>query len=243
MRSGWKYSSWSSFSPTDDELDRLAGDRLDRERRAAARVAVELRQDDAVERDPLLERLARRRRPPGRSSRRARAGRSSASPRRGSAASSSISASSTCRRPAVSTMTTSRPCALAPARAPARTAATGSLALRAVDRDLDLLAELLELVDRGRALEVGGDERRACVPSLRRSSASLAAVVVLPEPWRPASRITVGGRPAKASCESPAPISAVSSSWTIFTTCWPGVRLFSTSCAERALAHAARRSP
>ena len=43
-----------------DELDRLAGDRLDRERGAAARVAVELRQDDAVERDPLLERLARR---------------------------------------------------------------------------------------------------------------------------------------------------------------------------------------
>ena len=42
------------------ELDRLAGDRLDRERRAAARVAVELRQHDAVEGDPLLERLARR---------------------------------------------------------------------------------------------------------------------------------------------------------------------------------------
>src|SRR5581483_6985938 len=52
---------------------------------------------------------------------------------------------------------------------------------------------------------------------------------VLPEPWRPASRITVGGRPANASFESPLPIAAVSSSWTIFTTCWPGVRLFSTS--------------
>ena len=31
-------------------------------------------------------------------------------------------------------------------------------------------------------------------------------------------------------------MSAVSSSWTIFTTCWPGVRLLRTSCAERALA-------
>ncbi len=38
------------------ELDRLAGDAADGERRAAARVAVELREDDAVEVDPLLER-------------------------------------------------------------------------------------------------------------------------------------------------------------------------------------------
>ena len=40
-----------------DELDRLAGDRLHRERRAAARVAVELGHDHAVEGDPLLEGL------------------------------------------------------------------------------------------------------------------------------------------------------------------------------------------
>ena len=38
--------------------------------------------------------------------------------------------------------------------------------------------------------------------------------------------------------DSPSPISSVSSSWTIFTTCWPGVRLFSTVLAERPLAHA-----
>ena len=80
----------------------------------------------------------------------------------------------------------------------------------------------------------GGRRRRApgCLPSLRSSSASFAAAVVLPEPWRPASRITVGGRP-NASCESPEPISAVSSSWTIFTTCWPGVE---------ALQHVLRRA-
>ena len=46
----------------------------------------------------------------------------------------------------------------------------------------------------------------------------------------------MGGRP-KASFESAEPISSVSSSWTILTTCWPGSRPFSTSCAERALAH------
>ena len=68
---------------------------------------------------------------------------------------------------------------------------TGSLRSPLIDRNLDLLAELLELVDRGGALQVGGDERRV-LPSLRSISASFAAAVVLPEPWRPASRITVG---------------------------------------------------
>ena len=43
--------------PDRDVLDRLAGDRSHRERGAAARVAVELRQDDAVEGDALLEGL------------------------------------------------------------------------------------------------------------------------------------------------------------------------------------------
>ena len=38
-----------------EELDGLAGDLLDRERRAAARVAVELREDEAVEREPAVE--------------------------------------------------------------------------------------------------------------------------------------------------------------------------------------------
>ena len=64
------------------------------------------------------------------------------------------------------------------------------------DRDVELLAELLELLDaagRARSAATSAGEW----PSLRSSSASLAAVVVLPEPWRPASRITVGGRLAK----------------------------------------------
>ena len=66
----------------------------------------------------------------------------------------------------------------------------------------------------------------------------MAAVVVLPEPCRPASMITVGGRPANASRESPAPISATSSSWTILTTCWPGREALQHLRAERPLAHA-----
>jgi hypothetical protein len=39
------------------ELDRLPGDRLHRERRSAARVSVELREDHAVEGDALVESL------------------------------------------------------------------------------------------------------------------------------------------------------------------------------------------
>ena len=46
-RSGWNGSSASNFSPDADELQRLAGDVPDRERRAAAGVAVHLGQDDA----------------------------------------------------------------------------------------------------------------------------------------------------------------------------------------------------
>ena len=57
MRSGWNTSSCVELLAGRGELDRLAGDRLDAERRAAARVAVELRQDHAVERDPLVEGL------------------------------------------------------------------------------------------------------------------------------------------------------------------------------------------
>ena len=132
----------------------------------------------------------------------------------------------------------------APRSSPSRRRpATGSCVSLAVDRDLDLLAELLELVDRGRALEVGGDERRACLPSLRRSSASFA------DGGRLARALEAGEqdhrrRPAaNASRESPAPISSVSSSWTIFTTCWPGVRLFSTSSPSARSLDAARRSP
>ena len=119
-------------------------------------------------------------------------------------------------------------------------------ALLRVDRHVELRAEL-DRAARSRP-GAGGRRRRArasCRPSASRS-ASLPAAVVLPEPCRPASRIVVGGLGANASCEEPEPMSSVSSSWTIFTTCWPGVRLLQDVLAERALAHVgdelARRS-
>ena len=67
------------------------------------------------------------------------------------------------------------------------------------------------------------------------SAASLAVAVVLPEPCRPAIRITVGGRGENASPAEAPPISAVSSSLTILTTCWPGLSWPEHLDAERAL--------
>ena len=49
-------------------------------------------------------------------------------------------------------------------------------------------------------------------------------VVVLPEPWRP-TIATTAGLPDRWNVRSPAESSATSSSWTIFTTCWPAVTL------------------
>ncbi len=57
MRSGWNGSRPSSFSPTPDELDRLARDAADRQRGAAPGVRVELAQDHPGQRHALVERL------------------------------------------------------------------------------------------------------------------------------------------------------------------------------------------
>src|SRR6266550_4650885 len=56
-------------------------------------------------------------------------------------------------------------------------------------------------------------------PCLRMRFASFAAVVVLPEPCRPASTMTVGGRSARASGVAAPPSMSTIASWTIFTTC------------------------
>src|ERR1700730_9325079 len=60
-------------------------------------------------------------------------------------------------------------------------------------------------------------------PSRRTASASFAAVVVLPLPCSPMSITTVGGCGWYCSFRVSPPSSAVSSSSTIFTICWPGV--------------------
>ena len=57
MRSGWKRSNWSSFSPVEANRIGLPVTALTRQRRAAARVAVELAHHHAVELHGLGELL------------------------------------------------------------------------------------------------------------------------------------------------------------------------------------------
>ena len=66
-------------------------------------------------------------------------------------------------------------------------------------------------------------------PSFLSRLASLPAVVVLPEPWSPTSIIIVGGLGLKLIFASIPPSSSTNSSFTILTTCCPGVKDFKTS--------------
>ena len=141
------------------ELHGLVRDRLDGERRTAARVAVELRQDDAVEVDPLRERLG--------DGDRVLAGHGVEDEEDVVRLQLLADGGELVHELLVDV----EPAGgvddedVAPLRAGLVEALLRHLdrVLRRaveVDRDLDLLAELLELVDRGRALEVGGHERR-----------------------------------------------------------------------------------
>src|SRR5712664_3578711 len=56
-----------------------------------------------------------------------------------------------------------------------------------------------------------------------RRRASLAVVVVLPEPCRPTIMIATGGTALRSMVWPSEPKVAISSSWTILTTIWPGV--------------------
>jgi hypothetical protein len=227
IRSGWKTSSWSSFSPTEANLTGLPVIALTGERGAAARISVELGQDDAVERDPLLEGL--------------RDGDGLLAGHRvedeqhverlhrvAHVASSSMSASSIWR-PAGGVDDHDVAAVGGRALEPLARGDDRVRRLGAVDGQLELPAELLELVDRRGALQVGGDEAGLLLLVLAQVERELRRRGRLAEPWRPQRRTTVGGRP-NASRESAEPISSVSSSCTILTTCWPGSRPFSTSC-------------
>jgi hypothetical protein len=141
-----------------DVLDRLAGDGADGERGAAAGVAVELRQDDAVERDLLLERLrdidgllAGHRVEDEEHVHRLR---------RVADADELLHQLLVDVQPAGGVDDDDVLAGLARGVEAALRRLDGILRVRAVDGDLQLAAERLELVDRGRALQVGGDERR-----------------------------------------------------------------------------------
>ena len=149
--------------------------------------------------------------------------------------SSSMSSSSTCRRPLVSTMRTSLPSIFARSSAQRGDVDRVLVGALLVDLGAGLGADLDELVDRGRAVDVarGDGDRRAVL--LLEVRASFAVAVVLPEPCRPAMRITVGGRGENVMPAAAPPMSFVSSSLTILTTCWPGLSCADDLLAERAL--------
>ena len=68
--------------------------------------------------------------------------------------------------------------------------------------------------------------------------ASFAVVVVLPEPCRPTIRIGAGGLSMRRPSALASPASTrTSSSWTILTTCWPGVTDFVTAWPRGLLCH------
>ena len=64
--------------------------------------------------------------------------------------------------------------------------------------DADLAAQRAQLLDRGRALEVGAPRAAAVGPSFFRWSASFAHAVVFPEPCTPAIMTTAGAAPTAA---------------------------------------------
>src|SRR6266480_1055584 len=142
-----------------DQLDRAAGDGLDGQRRATARVAVELRHHDAVERDPFLERerdvhglLARHRVDDEQHVRGLRL----------VADALELLHQLLVHVEPAGRVEDDRVDALGRELPEAVTHDGDRIrAFAAIDRNLDLLAELLELVDRRGPLQVGGDEPRA----------------------------------------------------------------------------------
>ena len=184
MRSGWKRSNWSSFSPVDAKRIGLPVTALTRQRGAAAGVAVELAHDHAVELDGVgellgdVDRVLAGHRVDDEQDR-VRLDRAC-----GCRTSSSISASSTCRRPEVSTMSTSLPSRLGAVQRPARDVDRVAVGALLVDVGADLRADLDELVDGGGAVDVAGRQRD------RRAVLALAASA---RAW-----------PPRSSCPSPA---------------------------------------
>ena len=135
--------------------------------------------------------------------------------------SSSIIGSSTCRRPAVSSRTTSCPRCRAASRPDRATSSAGVPTGSGVDLDADLVAELHELIDGGGPVDVGGHQQRP-VALLAQPDRQLGGGGRLARSLQP-DQHDHGRLGARASSwwRSP-PSTSTSSSCTILTTCWPG---------------------
>src|ERR1051325_9909026 len=155
--------------------------------------------------------------------------------------SSSINTASICSRPAVSTMTV-RQRAFSASRRASRTRASTPFPFPVSPFPGNTGPPICSPSCRSCSSAAGRYGSAATNPGAFCSSlsrrASLAAVVVLPEPCRPTSRITVGPTDAnsrgaarcaptfRAKSSSDAPSMRAISSRTNFTTCWPGLTVF-----------------
>ena len=131
----------------------------------------------------------------------------------------SIISASIDRRPAVSTMTTSRPSRLA-SSTPWNAVSTGSSGSEYTGTSTcrPSVRSCSTAAGRWRSAPTSSGLR----PCDLNHSASLPVAVVLPEPCRPAMRMTVGGFGAYWIFSVSPPRMRISSSWTALTTCWPG---------------------
>jgi hypothetical protein len=91
--------------------------------------------------------------------------------------------------------------------------------------DPHLAGQGLQLPDGRRAVDVAADHRHRLLVALLEQARQLGHVVVLPEPCRPAMSTTAGGCTLSCSASLACPMTAISSSLTILTSAWPGVRL------------------
>ena len=238
MRSGWNGSRPVELLAGAGELDRLAGHLAHRERGAAARIAVELGQDDAGERQPLAERarhvdrvLALHR--VHHEQRLDRLAARRAAPR--------SPASSARRSPGA------RPCRRSGRRSSGSARARGPCCAISSGFSSDVGSKELHPHLRRQPSSAARSRRAGRRRRKRRSTfffcplrsrASLPAVVVLPEPCRPAIRITAGGCDGEIERRrSPRPSGASSSRCTTPTSACPGVRLPITSSPSALRAH------
>src|ERR1700694_1332057 len=145
-----------------------------------------------------------------------------------SARSSSIISGSICSRPAVSTITVRARADSASRNAPF-TRSTTFLVSRFPNTGPPICAPSCSSCSRAAGRYTSAATRAGAFCSSLRRRASFAAVVVLPEPCNPTSRMTVGPTEAKSRPVCVAPSSVAISSCTSFTTCWPGVTALSCS--------------
>ena len=226
IRSGWKTSKSASFSPLDANMIGCAGDLRDRQRGTTAGVAVELGEHDAGEADAVAERLG--------GGDRVLADHRVDDEQRLVGLHGVADVGGLPHQLGVDAQPAggvddddvvhggARACSIDVAAPTCDRVADAVARLGGEDVDPGLLADDLQLGDRVGSLQVGGDQQRACGPGPCSQRASLPASVVLPEPCRPASMITVGGTLASSIRRVSPPRMPMSSSLTILMTCWAG---------------------